>query len=64
MEAVMTPIVPGDEIENCGIEGCSELAAYHLLKHRDDESVEEKLFCVTHALEYARRGHIAISENV
>jgi hypothetical protein len=64
MEAVITRIVPGDEIESCGIEGCAEAAAYHLLKLRDDATVEEKLFCETHGLEYARRGHIAIAENV
>jgi hypothetical protein len=63
MEAVITRIVPGDEIEVCGIEGCSENAAYHLLKMRDDSSVEERLFCETHGREYAQRGHLAIAEN-
>ena len=64
MEAVLTRVVPGDEIETCGIEGCSETAAYHLVKLRDDATVEEKLFCEVHGLEYSQRGHIPINENV
>lgn len=64
MQAVMTRIVPGDEIESCRIAGCAEQAAYHLVKLRDDNSEEETFFCSSHGDEYAARGHLTISENV
>ncbi len=63
MQAVITKVIPGDEIESCGIAGCQEAVAYHLLKLRDDGSEEETRFCTTHGEEYARRGHLTISEN-
>jgi hypothetical protein len=64
MEAVMTKAVPGDEIESCGIANCNQAVAYHLVKVRDDNSEEETFFCATHGEEYAKRGHLTISENV
>ena len=62
MQAVMTKVVPGDEIESCGIAGCGEAVAYHLVKMRDDQSEEETFFCSEHGEEYAKRGHLTISE--
>jgi len=64
MEAVITKLMPGDEIQSCGIPGCEERAAYHLVKMRDDNTEEEKYFCASHGEEYARRGHLAISGNI
>jgi hypothetical protein len=62
MQAVMTKVVPGDEIESCGITGCPESVAYHFVKIRDDQSEEETFFCSAHGEEYAKRSHITISE--
>jgi hypothetical protein len=64
MQAVMTKILPGVEIESCRIGNCRETAAYHFLKFRDDGSEEESFFCTAHGEEYAMRGHITISENI
>jgi len=44
MEAVIAKLMPGDEIQSCGIPGCEERAAYHLVKMRDDNTEEEKRF--------------------
>jgi hypothetical protein len=62
MQAVITKAGPGDEIESCGIAGCRESVAYHLVKLRDDQSEEETFFCAMHGEEYATRGHLTISE--
>jgi hypothetical protein len=64
MQAVMTKVTAGDEIESCGIAGCNQPAVYHLVKMRDEKPEEETFFCSAHGEEYARRGHLAISENV
>ena len=58
----MTKAGPGDEIESCGIAGCANAVAYHLVKIRDDQSEEEAFFCAPHGEEYATRGHLTISE--
>ena len=34
-------VVPGDEIQSCGIDNCPKAVAYHLLKHRGDDSEEK-----------------------
>ncbi len=62
MQAVMTKLGPGDEIESCGIASCPDPVVYHLVKLRDDQSEEETFFCAAHGEEYAMRGHLTISE--
>jgi hypothetical protein len=62
MEAVITKVGPGNEIQSCGIAGCAKAVAYHLVKIRDNQSEEETFFCAAHGEEYATRGHLAISE--
>ena len=62
MGTVITKAGPGDEIESCGITGCPDAVAYHLVKIRDDQSEEETFFCAAHGEEYATRGHLTISE--
>ena len=63
MEAVIARIAADEDIRSCSIEGCSEDAAYHVVKIKDDNSEEEKFFCESHGQEYAIRGHLVISEN-
>jgi hypothetical protein len=59
MEAVIARIRAEEETGSCAIEGCSEDAAYHVVKIND-----EKFFCESHGQEYAIRGHLVISENI
>jgi len=61
MQAVITKLIPGDEIQNCGITDCPEPVAFHLVKLRDDGTEEETFFCAAHGEEYAERGHLTIS---
>ncbi|HWE49438.1 MAG TPA: hypothetical protein VG273_06595 [Bryobacteraceae bacterium] len=62
MQAVITRTGSDDEIQSCGIAGCPDTVAYHLVKMRDDGSEEENFFCALHGEEYALRGHLTISE--
>ena len=64
MQAVLARINPQESIESCGIAGCSESAALHLVKMRDDGTEEETFFCETHGDEYARRGHLPVTDTV
>lgn len=63
MEAVMARLAADADPETCAIGGCSQEAAFQLIKMRDDGSEVEEFFCESHGQEYAIRGHLVISEN-
>lgn len=59
----MTSMEPEEDDQVCGIEGCGEKAAYHVVKLADRAPEQEKFFCKEHGAEYATRAHLVISEN-
>ena len=60
----MAMMGPQEDEQICGIEGCGRSAVYHVVKLADDASEQEKFFCQDHGVEYAMRGHLAISHNI
>ena len=61
MEAVMTRVAPEEDIQVCGLEGCTMQAAYALVKMKDDDSQQSEYFCEMHGVEFATRAHLVIS---
>ena len=57
----MTRVAPEEDIQVCGLEGCTSEAAYALVKMKDDDSQKSEYFCETHGVEFATRAHLAIS---